>query len=154
MLLYHPPLPPRRRRPPHRPPTLLTPLPTRRQHPRLRRIKRRLIQRRLRILRIAAEELHDLLHAQLARAAVLAALDGLVGELALLFLQLENALFDGVGDGDFVDYDVDFLCEAVDAVDGLFFDELEVKVNVCLLLGDVGMRIIGDNLLDSRMAPG
>lgn len=152
MLLHHPPLPPHRWRPPHRPPTLRARLPTRRQHPRL--LICRLIQRRLRVLRIATEELHDLLHAQLASAAVLAALDGLVGELALLLLQLEDALFDGVGDGDFVDYDVDFLGEAVDAVDGLFFDELWGWVSVCFLLGEVRIRKVEDNLRGSRTAQG
>jgi hypothetical protein len=138
MLLHHPPLPPYRRRPPrHRPPTLHTNFPIRRrQHPGLRILIRRLIQRRLGILRIATKQLHNLLHAQLAHSAVLAALNGLVGELALLLLQLEDALFDRVGDGDFVDYDVDFLGEAVDAVDGLFFDELWGEgVSVCLLWG-------------------
>lgn len=138
MLLHNPPLPPHRRRSPHRPPTLRARLPTRRQHPRLRLLIRRLVRRWLRVLRVAAEELHDLLHAQLARAAVLTAFDGLVGELALLFLQLEDALFDGVGDGDFVDYDVDFLGEAVDAVDGLFFDELG-GVSVLFLLRGEGV---------------
>lgn len=111
---------------------------------------RGLVQRGLRVLRIAAEELHDLLHAQLTHAAVLAALDGLVGELALLLLKLEDALFDRVGDGDFVDYDVDFLGEAVDAVDSLLFDELGFWVSACY----VGMGIIEGYLRDSRMVQG
>ena len=68
-------------------------------------------------------------------------------------MQLEDAFFDGVGDGDFVDYDVDFLGEAVDAVDGLFFDELG-GVSVCLLLMEVGIRITEDNLQGSRTAQG
>jgi hypothetical protein len=39
-------------------------------------------------------------------------------------LQLEDALFDAVVDGEAVDGYVDGLVEAVDAVDGLFFYEL------------------------------
>lgn len=36
-----------------------------------------------------------------------------------------------MGDGEFVDCDVDGLVEAVDAVDGLFFDELVWKEMWC-----------------------
>ena len=81
------------------------------------------------MLRIATEQLQDLLHAELACAA-LAAFDGLVGEFAFLFLEVEDTFFDRVFDGDFVDDYVGFLGEAVDAVDGLFFDELCVSVSL------------------------
>ena len=49
----------------------------------------------------------------------------MVSELAFLFLQIEDSLFDRVFDCDFVDDNVDFLGEAMDSVDGLFFDELD-----------------------------
>lgn len=93
------------------------------QDPRLRTNIIRRHARRRRMLSISPKQPQYLLHAQLAGTA-LSALDGLVGELTLLFLQVENALFDRVGDGDFVDDDVDGLRETVHAVDGLFFDEL------------------------------
>ena len=44
-------------------------------------------------------------------------------ESALLLLQLEDSLFDGVSDRDFVDDYVDGLVESMNAIDGLFFDE-------------------------------
>jgi hypothetical protein len=163
MLLHDPPLSRHRRRPSHPPRhTLRAPLPTRHEHPRLRLRIRPLPRRRVRELCIATEKLQDLLHAQLARAAVFAALDGLVGELALLLLQLEDALFDRVGDGDLVDYDVCLLREAVNAVDSLLFDELW-GVSVCLMLSDVGKRSrqkggwengCEGNLRGSKMAQG
>lgn len=71
----------------------------------------------------------------------------MVGELALLFLEVENSLFDTVFDGDFVDYYVDFLGEAVDAVDGLFFDELGF-----ISKGSVRCEGFDGDLRDSRMA--
>lgn len=46
------------------------------------------------------------------------------GQKTFLFLEFEDTLFDGVGDGEFVDDYVDGLSETVDTVDGLFFDEL------------------------------
>jgi hypothetical protein len=48
----------------------------------------------------------------------------LVRQLSLLLLQLQDPLLDAVFDGDFVNDDVCFLREAVNAVDGLFFYEL------------------------------
>jgi hypothetical protein len=83
-----------------------------------------------------------------------------LGELALGFLQFEDALFDAVVDGEAVDSYVDGLVEAVDSVDCLFFYELE-WVNMCFRnmdsgeekkegeSGRVGMR----GLQDSRTAP-
>lgn len=75
------------------------------------------------MLSISSEELQDLLHAQLASTS-LSTFDSLVCELAFLFLELEDSLFDGVFDGDLVDYHVDLLGQAVNAVDGLLFYEL------------------------------
>lgn len=76
------------------------------------------------MLCIAPEELENLLHAQLSGTSLTTTFNGLVSKLTLLFLEGEDSLFDGVGDGDFVNYYVDFLGETMDAVDGLFFDEL------------------------------
>lgn len=70
------------------------------------------------------EQINDFVDAQLERALFGAAFDGLLGEEALLFLQGEDTVFDGVGDGELVDDDVDGLGETVDTVNGLLFDEL------------------------------
>lgn len=71
------------------------------------------------------EQLNDFVEAELESALPGASFDGLLGEEALLFLQLEDAFFDGVGDGELVDDDVDGLGEAVDSVYGLFFNKLQ-----------------------------
>lgn len=109
------------------------------------------------MLRIATEQLQDLLHAELACAA-LAALDGLVGELAFLFLEIEDPLFDGVFDGDFVDDYVGFLGEAVDAVDSLFFDELWgiiIRLGlICRERGEGGTYGIPERLEDDDTCSG
>ena len=73
-------------------------------------------------LGVPSEQRHHVVHGELAGGGF--ALDGDVGELALAVLQVENALFDGVFDDHPVDFDVDGLVEAVDAVDCLLFDEL------------------------------
>ena len=73
---------------------------------------------------VVPEERHDVFHAKLADCL---AFDGGGGELTLLLLQGENALFYRVFDGKFVDDDVNCLVQAVDAIDGLLFDELEEK---------------------------
>lgn len=70
------------------------------------------------------EQLNDFVEAELESALTGGPFDGLLGEEALLFLKLENTFFDGVGDGELVDDDVDGLGEAVDSVYGLFFNEL------------------------------
>ena len=97
----------------------------RRQHPWLSTqfiIRGRLILRR--VFRVPSKELQDLFHTELADVLFGATFNGLVCELALLFLEFEDALFDGGDDGDFVDDDVFFLGEAVDTINGLFFNEL------------------------------
>jgi len=90
-----------------------------------------------RIFRITSKELQNLFHTEFSNILLGTAFDSLVGELALPFLECEDALFDGRGDGDFVDYHVGFLGETVDAVDGLFFDELYDKL---VLYGLEGME--------------
>ena len=78
------------------------------------------------MFRVPPEQIQDILHGQFRRGRFPAAFDGLLGEFAFLLLQLEDAGFDRVGHGEFVDGDVDRLVEPMDAVDGLFFDELAV----------------------------
>jgi hypothetical protein len=80
------------------------------------------------VFSLALEQIKNILHAKLANR--LSALDRGLGEFALCLLELEDALFDRVVDGEAVDCDVDGLVEAVDAVDGLFFDELFASVSV------------------------
>jgi hypothetical protein len=75
---------------------------------------------------ISSEQLQDLLHPQLA-CTTLSTFKSLVCELPLLFLKIENSLFNGVFDCDFIDYYVYFLGETVDSVDCLFFDELSLN---------------------------
>jgi len=74
-------------------------------------------------LRILPEQIQNIPHAELRNG--LSAFQGRFCEFPLLLLQREDALFDRVGDGEAVDCDVDGLVEAVDTVDGLFFDELD-----------------------------
>ena len=86
-------------------------------------------------LGISTEEIQDIFHAELADGF---AFDGGLGQGAFFVLEGEDALFDGVGDGEFVDGDIHGLVEAVDAVDGLFFDELlffakENKVSIVMV---------------------
>jgi hypothetical protein len=76
------------------------------------------------VLGIPPKQLQDLLHTQFTSIGLSTALDRLISQFAFLFLEVENPFFDGVFYGDFVDYDVFLLREAVDAVDSLFFDEL------------------------------
>ena len=73
------------------------------------------------MLGIPSEEVQDILQAQLRNGF---AFDGGLGQLALFLLEVEDALFDAVGDSYLVNHHVDGLVEAVDAIDGLFFDEL------------------------------
>lgn len=70
------------------------------------------------------EQVNDFVDAQLERALSGAAFDGLLGEEALLLLEGEDTVFDGVSDGELVDDDVNGLCEPVDTVNGLLFDKL------------------------------
>tara|TARA_R110002003_G_scaffold70_26_gene6558 strand:+ start:7607 stop:8092 length:486 start_codon:yes stop_codon:yes gene_type:complete len=74
------------------------------------------------ILGLALEQRKNILHAQLANR--LAAFNCGVGKLAFRFLQLEDALFNGVVDAEAVDGYINGLVEAVDSIDGLLFDEL------------------------------
>lgn len=76
------------------------------------------------------EQVDDLVEAELDGPLPGASLDGLLGEEALLFLQREDTFFDGVGDGELVDDDIDGLGEAVDSVYSLFFDELRYIVSI------------------------
>lgn len=55
------------------------------------------------------EELHELVEAELEGFLLHAAFDGLFGEEAFFVLQVEDALFDGLGDGELVDDYVDGL---------------------------------------------
>jgi len=71
---------------------------------------------------LTLEEVEDVFHGKLADG--FAALESSLGKFALGFLQLENALFHGVVDGQTVYGDIDGLVEAMDAVYCLFFDEL------------------------------
>lgn len=71
---------------------------------------------------VSLEQRQHILHAEFAHG--LATLQSSSGELALRFLQLQDALFDGVVDGETVNCDVDGLIQTMDTVDGLFFDEL------------------------------
>ena len=74
---------------------------------------------------IASKQRQNLCHAELGCVVLGASLDGLIGELALLVLQGKDSLFDSFLDSDFVDDNVNFLREAVDTVNGLFFNELK-----------------------------
>lgn len=100
------------------------------------------------------EQLDDFVEAELESALTRGSFDGLLGEEALLFLELENTFFDGVGDGELVDDDVDGLGEAVDSVYGLFFNKLQHS----LVSDEMGRRrkeglIQGKkNLRDSKTA--
>jgi len=87
------------------------------------------------ILTLATKQRHHILHREILDGFT--TFDRRVGEFAFRFLQLENAFFDGVVDGEAVDGYVDGLVEAVDAVYGLFFYELFV----CWLVNcSCGMR--------------
>jgi hypothetical protein len=79
--------------------------------------------------------LQDLFHTELTDVRLGTTFNGLVCQFALLLLEFEDALLDGVLDCDFVDYDVGLLGEAVDAIDGLFFDELCNKSVINILEG-------------------
>ena len=74
------------------------------------------------ILALATKQRHHILHREILDGFT--TFDRRVSELPLGFLQLENAFFDGVVDGEAVDGYVDGLVEAVDAVYCLFFYEL------------------------------
>jgi hypothetical protein len=75
------------------------------------------------MLRIFPEQAEDIVEAEL-RCGLALALDSHLRQGSFLFLQVEDPLLDAIADGDFVDDDIDRLVEPVDAVDGLFFDEL------------------------------
>lgn len=77
------------------------------------------------VVLIAAEEVHDLLEAELQDVLLHASLNSRLREKALLLLQGEDTLFNGLLDGDFVDDDVDLLRQAMNTIDGLLLDELE-----------------------------
>ena len=70
------------------------------------------------------KQINDFVEPQLQRALFGTSLNGLLGEEPLLVLQVEDAFFHGLLDGELVDDYVDGLGEAVDAVDGLLLDEL------------------------------
>lgn len=74
------------------------------------------------VLGLALEQVEDILHGELSDG--LATLDGGLGKLALRFLQLKDALFDRVVDGQTVYCNIDSLVEAMDTIDCLFFDKL------------------------------
>ncbi|KXT13604.1 hypothetical protein AC579_9772 [Pseudocercospora musae] len=74
------------------------------------------------VLCIMLEQAQNVLHGQVTHT-LSTAFDGSVGELSFLFLKLEDALFNGLANGESEDFDVDCLIETMDAVDGLFFDE-------------------------------
>jgi hypothetical protein len=69
-----------------------------------------------------SEQSQDIRHGKFRSA--LSALKSRLSQLAFHILELEDALFDGIGNGEFVDYNVARLVQAVNAVDGLFFDKL------------------------------
>lgn len=85
------------------------------------------------------EEVDDLVEAQLQPGLCAPGLERLRCQLPLLLLQREDALLDGAAHGQAVDDYVDRLREAVDAVDGLFLDEL------AMLVTDRGMEGGGTN---------
>jgi hypothetical protein len=75
---------------------------------------------------ISSEQLQDLLHPQLA-STTLSTFKSLICELPLLFLEIQDPLFNRVFDCDFIDNYVDFLGETVNSVDCLFFNELSLN---------------------------
>jgi hypothetical protein len=77
------------------------------------------------VLRLVLEQRQDILHAKLADC--LAAHDDGVSELALRLLQLKDTFFDAVVNGEAIYDNVDRLIEAVETVDGLFFDKLDIR---------------------------
>lgn len=93
------------------------------------------------MLSIPPKQLQDLLHAQLP-SATLSTLNRLIGKLALLFLQVQDPLLDAVLYGDFVDDYVDFLGEAMDAVDCLFFYELWIVRKIVYEMGEEGIVVL------------
>lgn len=80
-------------------------------------------------VRAGLEEVNELIETQLECALLGARVNGLLGELALLVLKVDDALFDCVCDGELVDDHVYGLIEAMDAIDGLFLDELYDKTD-------------------------
>lgn len=74
------------------------------------------------VLGFALEQRQNVLHAQLANG--FAALNCSFGELSLRFLKVEDALFDGVVNGETVNGHIDGLVETMDAIDGLFLNKL------------------------------
>lgn len=80
------------------------------------------------ISRARLEEVDELIEAKLEGALLHAALDSLLGEKALLVLEVEDTLFDRFGDSEFVDDDIDGLCQAMNTIDCLFLDELISKL--------------------------
>lgn len=70
------------------------------------------------------KHVNNLIQTKLERALLGARVNGLLGEQALLILQVNDALFDRLGDGQLVHNHVDGLVEAVNAVNGLFLDKL------------------------------
>ncbi|KAK1251803.1 hypothetical protein MKX07_007282 [Trichoderma sp. CBMAI-0711] len=86
------------------------------------RIIRPIIAKARRVNR--AKQVNDFVEPQLQRALSGTSLNGLLGEKPLLVLQVEDAFFHGLLDGELVDDYVNGLGEAVDTVDGLLLDEL------------------------------
>ena len=74
------------------------------------------------VLGLPLEEVEDVFHGKLADGFT--ALERSLGKFALGLLQLENALFNRVMDGQTVHSHIDGLVEAMDAVYCLFFNEL------------------------------
>lgn len=110
-----------------------------------------LIRRATAVVRLARlEQIHEFVEAELEAALLHAAFYGLLSEEALLVLEFEDALLDGIGDGEFVDCHVDCLGEAVDTVDGLFLDKLLLS----LAYDSSFTRGDEKNLQDSKRAPG
>lgn len=70
------------------------------------------------------EHVDNLAEAELERALLGARVNGLLGEQALLVLQVNDALLDRLGDGELVDDNVHGLVQTVHTVDGLLLDKL------------------------------
>lgn len=71
-----------------------------------------------------SEEFDDFVEAKLEGALLHATLNRLLGQEALLFLQVYNSLLDGVLGNELVDIDIYSLSETVDTVNSLLFNEL------------------------------
>lgn len=78
------------------------------------------------VLGITTEESHHITHSELSGSGL--TLDRGIGQFTLAILQRDDSFFDCALDYHLVDFHVDGLVQAVDTVNGLFFDELEVEL--------------------------